>query len=215
MAHDKTKAAARKRMAETGEPYAAARRAAVTVHKAAEQDVPPPAAAYRLRMSGEIRDWLAGLRDGDPPAAMAVGQALAALMSEGDGLGAPLVVSTAESWPWALAEALDRSYQLNLEQLTSLRRGQANAASLVVDLQRQAAELESTQAKLTDLHRRAVNEGNPQEAAQATKVLAAAQREAAEVQRLLPGVIGAGDRLTAATQRQEDRVNAFRSGRKS
>jgi hypothetical protein len=39
--------------------------------------------SYRLRMSGEIHDWLADLHETDPPAAMLVGQALAALMSEG------------------------------------------------------------------------------------------------------------------------------------
>ena len=46
---------------------------------------------YRLQMSAEIRDWLADLRDTDPPAALLAGQALAALAEEGEGLGPPLV----------------------------------------------------------------------------------------------------------------------------
>jgi hypothetical protein len=209
MAHDKIRAAARKRMAETGEPYAAARRAVVTEHGAAEEDVPAPGAGYRLRMSGEIRDWLAGLRDGDPMTAMVVGQALAALMGEGARLGAPLVVSTADSWPWALAEALDRSYHESLERLASLRHGWADAVRLVKDLRRQAAELESTQANLADLRDRAVDESDPQKAARAAEALAAVEWEAAEVQRLLLGVTQASGRLSAASRRREDRVNAF------
>lgn len=37
---------------------------------------------YRLQMSAEIYDWLADLRDSDPPAAVLAGQALAALAEE-------------------------------------------------------------------------------------------------------------------------------------
>jgi len=46
-------------------------------------------------MSGEIHDWLADLHETDPSAAMLVGQALAALMSEGASPGPPLVVPVA------------------------------------------------------------------------------------------------------------------------
>jgi hypothetical protein len=45
MSHDKISAAARRRMAETGEPYAAARRAVIRDHQAAGP-VPPPAAQW-------------------------------------------------------------------------------------------------------------------------------------------------------------------------
>ena len=75
MSHDKIRAAARKRMAETGEPYAAARRAVISEHQAAGAQIPPPGAGYRLQMSGEIHDWLAGLRGSDPPAAARVRKA--------------------------------------------------------------------------------------------------------------------------------------------
>src|SRR5579871_6355471 len=57
-------------------------------------------------MSGEIHDWLAGLREGQPAAALQVGQALAALMSEGASLGPPLVVPVAETWPEDLPASL-------------------------------------------------------------------------------------------------------------
>jgi hypothetical protein len=183
MSHDKIGAAARKRMAETGEPYAAARRAVVAEHRAAGGRIPPPDAGYPLRMSGEIRDWLADLRDRDPTAARLVGQALAALMTEGASLGEPLVVSTADSWPGALGEALDRSCQESLERLKLLRRGEADAVTLIRDIQEQAAELESAQARA----------------------------QAAEMRRLLPGMIKARQRLSEANQRQQARADALRA----
>jgi hypothetical protein len=45
MSHDKIRAAARRRMAQTGEPYAAARRAVMTDHQSPGHQIPPPAPA--------------------------------------------------------------------------------------------------------------------------------------------------------------------------
>jgi phage shock protein A len=208
MSHDKTRAAARKRMAETGEPYAAARRAVVNEHQGGAQ-IPFPDTGYVLRMSGEIHDWLADLRDSNPRAARRVAQTLAALMEEGTGLGDPLVVSTASAWPEALAEALSRSYPERLERLTAARRAAAAAATLVQDIQDQARELESAKAELEDRHRQAVDAGKPQEAAQAASHLAAAQQQA-ELQRLLPTVIEARNRLGTINLQLQARVDAFR-----
>ena len=210
MSHDKIRAAARKRMAETGEPYAAARRAVIGEHQAAGGQIPPPGAGYTLRMSGEIHDWLAGLRSSDSPAAARVRTAVATLMKEGAGLGDPLVTSTAESWPWTLAEALDRSYQQHLDRLQVLRRGEADATTLSRDIQDQIVELESARAKLDNGYRRALDAGKPQEAAQAMTELAAIQQQAAEARRLLPGVIEARRRLAAQNQRLQARAEALR-----
>jgi hypothetical protein len=63
MAHDKISAAARQRMAETGESYAAARRAVIREHQAAGGHTPPPAAQwfairYGDTWSGRITDTL-------------------------------------------------------------------------------------------------------------------------------------------------------------
>ncbi len=137
MSHDKIRAAARKRMAETGEPFAAARRAVVNEHQGGAQ-IPFTDTGYVLRMSGEIHGWLVGLRDSIPRAARRVAQTLAALMEEGTGLGDPLVVSAAGAWPEALAEALSRSYPERLERLTAARRAVAAAAALAQDIQDQA-----------------------------------------------------------------------------
>jgi phage shock protein A/DNA-binding XRE family transcriptional regulator len=167
---------------------------------------------YALRMSGEIHDWLTGLRGTGPPAAMLVGQALAALMSEGASLGPPLVASLAGSPPPAeLAEALDRAYQDRLEQLTAVRRRVADAATLVKDIQNQAAELESAQAKLAERRRRARDAGRPEEAAEAAGKLAEVQHQAAEARRLLPGVLEAEHRLGEQSQRLQARTDAFRT----
>ncbi|HEY7918738.1 MAG TPA: hypothetical protein VIE45_03750 [Streptosporangiaceae bacterium] len=210
MSHDKIRAAARRRMAETGEPYAAARRAVVSEHQAAGDQIPPAGAGYALRMSGEVHDWLADLRDSDPPTATRVRRALAALMKEGAGLGDPLVVSTAESWPWALAEALDRSSQERLDRLQVVRWGEAEATDLSRDIQDQTTELESARAELDDGYRRALDAGRPQEAARAVTDLAAVQQQVAEVRRLLPGVLDARRRLAEQGQRLQARAEAFR-----
>src|SRR6185437_4810130 len=210
MSHDKIRAAARKRMTETGEPYAAARRAVIGEHQGAGGLVPSPGAGYALRMSGEIHDWLADLHRGDPRSAARVRRALAALMKEGAGLGDPLVASTAESWPWALAEALDRSYQERLDRLLVVRRGEADAMALSRDIQDQITELESARAELDDGYRRVLDAGKPQEAAPAAADPAAVQQQAAEMRRLLPRVMDARRRLAEQGQRLQVGAEAFR-----
>jgi len=209
MPHDKIRAAARKRMAQTGEPYTAARRAVVSEHQGAGD--PPPGAGYALRMSDEIHDWLTDLRSTDQTAALRVAKALATLMREGASLGDPVVLSAADSWPWALTEALDRSYQQSLDQLTALRRGEADAATLVKDIQDQLADLEAAQATREELHRRALEAGRPQEAEHAAGQLDAVQQQAAEARRLLPRMIEAGNRLREQTLRLQARVEATRT----
>ena len=92
---------------------------------------------YRLRMSDEIHDWLADLHETDPSAATLVGQALAALMSEGISPGPPLVVPVAATWPEDLVAALDDSYQHRLDRLQVVRRRAAEAAWLAKDMQAQ------------------------------------------------------------------------------
>jgi hypothetical protein len=199
MPHDKGKAAARKRMAETGEPYTAARRAVATEHQdpegqtadgpAAEGQVPPAGPGYALAMSGEIHDWLCELRVSGPPAAMRVIRALVMLMHTGAGLGDPLVASVADSWPWALMRALDRTYQERLDQLAALRRGEAAAVTLIKDIQEQIAAPETPET-LETLETR---------------------EQIAEACQLLPGVIEARDQLSQAIKRLQPRAEAWRA----
>lgn len=214
MPHDKIKASARERMAETGEPYTAARRAVVTEGHAPDDrgaagQVPPPGAGYALAMSGEIHDWLAALRGSDPSAARRVVQALVTLMEKGADLGGPLVASAADSWPWALMQALDRAYRERVERLTLVRRGEAAATTLIRDIQDQVAALEAAQASLEDQHRRALEAGRPQEATEAAGKLAAA-RQADQARLLLPAVAEDGRQLGQAARRLQADAEAWR-----
>jgi hypothetical protein len=157
--------------------------------------------AYRLRMSGEIRDWLAGLPGSDPAAALLVGQALTALIGEGDRLGPPLVVSLARSTrPADLPEALDRSYQDRLGRLHIVRRLGADAATLTREIQIQVTDLELLETRLSDQRRQALDAGDSRAAAQAADELAAARTQLAELRRLLPGVSEAEQRLIGQSQ---------------
>ena len=141
---------------------------------------------YRLRMSAEIYDWLAELRDSDPAAAGLAGQALAALADEGDRLGPPLVISlAARSDPEELLAALDHRYQGLLESLKEMRGRVAEAAILRRDIERQLAGPASER------------ELKPEPTPESTPELADA--------------IEAEERLTEASQRQQMRADAFRT----
>ncbi len=166
---------------------------------------------YRLRMSGEIHDWLADLHDSDPAAALLAGQALAALIGEGASLGPPLVVPAAVTWPEDLVAALDASYQDRLERLQVMRRRAAEAAWLVRDMKDQIDVLESVQARLDDRRRRALEAGREEEAAKAADRLAAAQQEAAQARGMLPWITEAERWLDTRLQRVERRTAAFRT----
>jgi hypothetical protein len=102
---------------------------------------------YRLRMSAEIYEWLAELRDSDPPAATLTTQALAALAGQGERLGPPLVTAMdGPLRPDELPSAMDWRYQAWLESLTGIRRQVARAAALRKDLERQLAQPEPSPA---------------------------------------------------------------------
>ena len=165
---------------------------------------------YRLRMSGEIHDWLADLHETDPAAALLVGQALAALMSEGASLGPPLVVPVAETWPEDLAAALDASYQHRLDRLQVVRKRAAEAAWLVRDIQDQVDELESARARLEDRRRRALEAGRKDEAEQAGRRRAVAERDITQARQLLPWLTETEAWLRTRLQRLERRTDEFR-----
>src|SRR5260370_10883405 len=96
------------------------------------------------RMSGELHDWLTGLRDGDPSAARSVGEALTALMTEGASLGPPLVVPVVSpAVEMTVAEALRRSHQRGLEWARAAMRREADAVAVAERLRQQLAERES------------------------------------------------------------------------
>jgi hypothetical protein len=167
---------------------------------------------YVLGMSGEIRDWLAGLRDSDPTAATQVAQALVALMEEGASLGPPLVVTLA-GFPWApdLGEELDGLYQTRLEETRDMGQHLAEAAALVRDIEQQVAELQAQEAMLSDRRWRALQEGKADAAGQVVDELAVVQAKLAELRRLLPGVVESERQLRSKDQRLQGQVEAFRT----
>ena len=72
MSHDKIRAATRKRMADTGEPYAAARREVIKEHRSAGGEIPLPGAEWFAISYGEaglekIGAWLDSLLFGAGP----------------------------------------------------------------------------------------------------------------------------------------------------
>jgi len=161
-------------------------------------------------MSGEIHDWLADLHETDPAAALVVGQTLVALMSEGASLGPPLVVPVAETWPEDLAAALDASYQHRLDRLQVVRKRAAEAASLVRDIQDQIDELESARARLEDRRRRALEAGHKEEAEQAGRRRAVAERDITQARQLLPWLTETEAWLRTRLQRLQRRTDEFR-----
>jgi phage shock protein A len=165
---------------------------------------------YLLRMSGEIRDWLADLRVSDPVAARRVGEALTALITEGPGLGPPLVVSLADpASSGDQAEAFEDSYHDRLERVEDVRGHLAEAKKLVRDIEQQIAELQAQEVKLSDQRFRALGDGRPEAAAEAVEDLATVQSQLAELRRLLPGVVKAEHDLRAKEQRLHTSVSAF------
>jgi len=165
---------------------------------------------YRLRMSGEIHDWLAGLREGQPAAALQVGQALAALMSEGATLGPPLVVPVAETWPEDLPAALDAAYQHRLDGLKAVRKRVADASWLVKDIQDQIDELESARARLAGRQRAALAADRKDEAEQAGRQGSAAERDLTRARELLPWITETEAWLRTRLQRMNRRTDEFR-----
>ncbi len=99
---------------------------------------------YQLRMHREIRDRLTGLRGEEPELARLVGEAVLALLEAGENLGPPLVVALESVLqpPDDPREALDYSYQRQLESLTKVRRGVADVATSRKRVELQVAALE-------------------------------------------------------------------------
>ena len=146
---------------------------------------------------------------------MQVGQALAALMSEGAGLGPPLVVPAAATWPEDMVAALDASYERRLDRLRVMRKRAAEAAWLVKDLRAQIDELESAQARLEDQRRGALEEGRKEDAEQAGRQRVTAERDITQARQLVPWIAETEGWLRTRLDRTQRRTDEFRSARNS
>ena len=157
---------------------------------------------YRLQMSAEIYDWLAGLRDRDPPAAVLVVQALATLAGEGDHLGLPLVALVdGRPGPDELPSALEWRYHAWLKSLTGLRCQVAEAATLRKDLERQLDEPEPETLR-KDLER-LLAEPEPEPEPEPEQVT--------ELRERLAAAIGEERRLIEACHQEQLQADTFRA----
>ncbi|MGI8448850.1 MAG: PspA/IM30 family protein [Streptosporangiaceae bacterium] len=167
---------------------------------------------YQLRMHNEIRDWLTELRVVEPELARLVGEAVLALLDAGETLGPPLVVPLESVLrpPDDPREALDYSYQRQLEMLTKVRRGVADVATSRKRVELQVSALEQQAVKLASQRERALAAGDEVLGSEARSREAGIQQRMSELHRQIHTLTGQEERLTLASQRLQAKVEDFR-----
>jgi DNA-binding XRE family transcriptional regulator len=167
---------------------------------------------YRLRMHSEIRDWLNGLRGAEPELARLVGEAVLAILDAGESLGPPLVVplETGLGPPDDPREALDYSYQRQLEAMQKLRRGIADVATSRKRVELQASQLEQTAARLARQRQDALDAGHEDLASEAQTRAASVREQLTDLLQQHSILQGEEQELTAASLRLQAKVDAFR-----
>jgi hypothetical protein len=137
---------------------------------------------YQLQMSAEIYDWLTELRVSDPPAATLAAQALAALADDGDRLGPPLVTAATVVRP--RPDAL----------VPAMDRHYQAWLEWLTAMRRQVADAATLRKNIE----RQLTELEPSPAL-------------AELRERLAAAIEAEQQLTAESQREQMRLDAFRT----
>jgi phage shock protein A len=169
--------------------------------------------SYRLRMHTKIHDWLTGLRGTEPEVARLVGEAVLAMLEAGESLGSPLVVrlETALLPPADPREALDYSYQRQLEGLTKVRRSVADVATARKRVELQVAQLEQGAERLASQQEKALKAGREDLASEAGTREAAIREQLADLRYQLAVLTGEEERITVASQRLQAKIDAFRT----
>jgi PspA/IM30 family/Helix-turn-helix domain len=168
---------------------------------------------YQLRMHTEIRAWLTGLRAAEPELARLVGEAVLAMADAGESLGPPLVIpagSVLQS-PDDPREALDYSYQRQLEALTKIRRGVADVATSRKRVELQVGQLEQVAARLASQRAHALGTAQQELASEARAREDQVEEQLSVLRRQLLVLTGEEEKLTAASQRLAAKVDAFRT----
>jgi phage shock protein A/DNA-binding XRE family transcriptional regulator len=167
---------------------------------------------YQLRMHHEVRGWLMSLRDTEPELARVVGEAVLALLDAGQILGPPVVLSldsvlrTAED----PREALDLSYQRQLEALTKVRRGVADVATSRKRVELQVSALEQQAARLASRREEALKAAREDLASEARTLESRVRAQLSDLGHQLVNLAAEEEKLTAASQRLQAKVDAFR-----
>ena len=165
---------------------------------------------YLIRMAPEVEEWLAAVRDRDPPVAALIDEAVAALRAGGETVGAPLVVPV-DAPPLSARPDLDAAYERQLEMLTRMRRAVASVAMSRKRLEMQAAQLEQQISKLGDQSREAAEAGHGNLAEEAGARRGAAEEQLAGLRRQYADVQAEEERMTVASQRLQAKADAFRT----
>jgi hypothetical protein len=172
---------------------------------------------YRLRMSGEIYDWLHDLRTADPSRARLVAEALAALAAGGASLGPPLVQPADPDQPGpANAELdpraqLDLAYQDQLERLNALRRRVAEAATLARQFSTQLGDLGALRLRLAEQREEASAAGDASRAEAVQQAIADVDHQVATLRARLPQVTSAEQALNRHSYQQQVRTEELRA----
>jgi len=168
---------------------------------------------YQLQMHAKIHDWLTELRGTEPEVARLVGEAVLAMLEAGESLGPPLVVPLETAlWPPAdPREALDYSYQRQLEALTKVRRGVADVATARKRVELQVTQLEHGAGRLASQQEKALEDGREELAGEAGAREAAIREQLADLRYQLAVLTGEEERITIASQRLQAKVDSFRT----
>ena len=172
---------------------------------------------YYLRMHSEIRDRLTDLRATDPEISRVVGEAVVALLDAGESLGPPLVLPLESVLrpPDDPQQALDYSYQRQLDVLQKVRRGVADLATSRKRVELQVSQLRQSAAKLASQRRDALDSGKEDLAREARAREAGVQDQLSDLGRQLASLKGEEERLIIACRRLQARVDAFRTKRET
>jgi hypothetical protein len=106
---------------------------------------------------------------------------------------------------------LDSAYERQLEMLTRVRRAVADVATSRMRLELQAAQLEQQISKLGEQSRKAIEAGHGNMAEEADARRGAAEEQLADLRRKYADVQAEEERITAASQRLQAKVDAFRT----
>ena len=169
--------------------------------------------SYQLQMHAKVHDWLTGLRGAEPEVARLVGEAVLAMLEAGESLGPPLVVplETALRPPADPREALEYSYQRQLEAMTKVRRSVADVATTRKRVELQITQLEQGAERLASQQEKALEAGRAELAGEAGTREAAIREQLAGLRYQFTVLTGEEERLTLASQRLQAKVDAFRT----
>jgi hypothetical protein len=158
---------------------------------------------YELRMHDEIRDWLIDLQATEPELARTVGEAVLAMLAAPDSLGPPLVVPLESVLrpPDDPRDALEVSYQRQLDTLTKVHRDVVDMATSRKRVELQVSQLEQIAAKLAGQRDVAVKLGREDLASRVRIREAGVQEQLSELHRQLLVLTVEEENPAAASQR--------------